>query len=98
MERTSESGLPIDPVYDESKLTDFRPDERLGRPGRYPFTRGVCPRTFLDRPPAMRQFAGERVTGDVLYQLRDALRADAAFGEVCDALRDVWGTGWPERI
>jgi hypothetical protein len=46
----------------------------------------------------MRQFAGERVTGDVLYQLRDALRADAAFGEVCDALRDVWGTGWPERI
>jgi hypothetical protein len=46
----------------------------------------------------MRQFAGEWVTGDVLYRLRDALRADAAFGEVCDALRDVWGTGWPERI
>ncbi len=98
MERTSEPGLPIDPVYDDSKLTDFRPDQRFGMPGRYPFTRGVCPRTFLDRPPAMRQFAGERVTGDVLYPLRDALRADAALGEVCDAQRDVWGTGWPERI
>jgi methylmalonyl-CoA mutase N-terminal domain/subunit len=98
MERTSESGLPIDPVYDDSKLTDFRPDERFGRPGRDLFTRGVCPRTFLDRPPVMRQFAGEWVTGDVLYPLRDALRADAALGEVCDALRDVWGAGRPERI
>ena len=72
MERTSESGLPVDPVYDESKLTDFRPDEKLGRPGEYPFTRGVHP--------------------------RDALRADSTLGEVCDALRDVWGTCRPERI
>ena len=28
---------------------------------------------------------------NVLYPLRDALRADATLGEVCDALRDVWG-------
>ena len=58
MERTSESGLPIDPVYDESKLTDFRPDEKLGRPGKYPFTRGVYPRMYVDRPWTMRQYAG----------------------------------------
>jgi methylmalonyl-CoA mutase N-terminal domain/subunit len=37
-------------------------------------------------------------TGNVLYPLRDALRADATLGEVCDALRDVWGTCRPERI
>ena len=30
-------------------------------------------------------------TENVLYPLRDALRADATLGEVCDALRDVWG-------
>src|SRR5580692_155917 len=30
MERTSESGLPIDPVYDDSQLADFRPEEKLG--------------------------------------------------------------------
>jgi methylmalonyl-CoA mutase, N-terminal domain len=98
MERTSESGLPIDPVYDESKLTDFRLDERLGRPGRYRFTRGVCPRMFLDRPTAMRQYAGDGVTGDVPYPLRDALRVGATLGEVCGALRDVWGAGRPEGI
>src|SRR5690349_9795006 len=58
MERTSESGLPGDPVYDASKLTDFRPEEKLGRPGEYPFTRGVYPRMYVDRPWTMRQYAG----------------------------------------
>jgi methylmalonyl-CoA mutase, N-terminal domain len=58
MERTSESGLPIDPVYDASKLTDFRPEEKLARPGEYPFTRGVYPRMYVDRPWTMRQYAG----------------------------------------
>ncbi|HTQ88593.1 MAG TPA: methylmalonyl-CoA mutase family protein, partial [Streptosporangiaceae bacterium] len=58
MERTSESGFPVDPVYDASKLTDFRPEEKLGRPGEYPFTRGVYPRMYVDRPWTMRQYAG----------------------------------------
>jgi methylmalonyl-CoA mutase, N-terminal domain len=58
MERTSESGLPIDAVYDDSQLTDFRPAEKLGKPGEYPFTRGVYPRMFVDRPWTMRQYAG----------------------------------------
>jgi len=58
MERTSESGFPIDPVYDDSQLTDFRPGEKLGRPGEYPFTRGVYPRMYVDRPWTMRQYAG----------------------------------------
>jgi methylmalonyl-CoA mutase N-terminal domain/subunit len=58
MERMSESGLPVDAVYDESKLTDFRPEEKLGSPGEYPFTRGVYPRMYVDRPWTMRQYAG----------------------------------------
>src|ERR1051326_7858274 len=58
MERTSESGLPVDPVYDASKLTDFRPEEKLAKPGEYPFTRGVYPRMYVDRPWTMRQYAG----------------------------------------
>jgi len=58
MERTSESGFPIDPVYDDRTLTDFRPEEKLGRPGEYPFTRGVYPRMYVDRPWTMRQYAG----------------------------------------
>jgi len=34
-------------------------------------------------------------TDNVLYPLADALRARATVGEVCDALREVWGTYRP---
>jgi methylmalonyl-CoA mutase N-terminal domain/subunit len=37
-------------------------------------------------------------TDNVLYPLRDALRADATLGEVCDALRDVWGEYQPGEL
>jgi len=37
-------------------------------------------------------------TDNVLYPLRDALRADATLGEVCDALRDVWGEYRPGEL
>jgi methylmalonyl-CoA mutase, N-terminal domain len=36
-----------------------------------------------------------RSTGNVLYPLKDALRLRATVGEVCDALRQVWGTYRP---
>jgi methylmalonyl-CoA mutase N-terminal domain/subunit len=37
-------------------------------------------------------------TENVLYPLRDALRADATLGEVCDALREVWGVYQPGEL
>ena len=58
MERMSESGLPIEPVYDERQLTNFLPGEKLGEPGAYPFTRGVYPTMYTERPWTMRQYAG----------------------------------------
>jgi len=55
MARESESGFPIEPLY-----TDAPPDlaERLGKPGEYPFTRGVYPSMYTGRPWTMRQYAG----------------------------------------
>ncbi|MFG2920722.1 methylmalonyl-CoA mutase family protein, partial [Streptomyces sp. NPDC048305] len=34
-------------------------------------------------------------TDNVLYPMKDALKARATVGEVCDALRDVWGAYVP---
>jgi methylmalonyl-CoA mutase N-terminal domain/subunit len=34
-------------------------------------------------------------SANVLYPLRSALQASATVGEVCDALREVWGTYQP---
>jgi methylmalonyl-CoA mutase N-terminal domain/subunit len=37
-------------------------------------------------------------TDNVLYPMRDALRARATLGEVCHALRDVWGVHTPVDV
>ncbi len=58
MGRHSESGLPIDAVYGPGALARWDPDERLGEPGRFPFTRGVYPTMYTGRPWTMRQYAG----------------------------------------
>jgi methylmalonyl-CoA mutase N-terminal domain/subunit len=57
MARSSESGFPIAPLY---RAGDVRPGlpERLGDPGEYPFTRGVYPTMYSQRPWTMRQYAG----------------------------------------
>ena len=54
----SESDLPIAQVYDESTLDGFDAAERLGSPGKFPFTRGVYPTMYTGRPWTMRQYAG----------------------------------------
>ncbi|MFI0961249.1 methylmalonyl-CoA mutase [Streptomyces sp. NPDC021080] len=54
----TESGLPVEPVYDAAALAGFDPAAKLGEPGRYPFTRGVYPSMYTGRPWTMRQYAG----------------------------------------
>ncbi|MGZ4615671.1 MAG: methylmalonyl-CoA mutase family protein, partial [Actinomycetes bacterium] len=56
--RKSESGLPIKPVYGAEDLAGFDPATALGEPGSYPFTRGVYPTMYTQRPWTMRQYAG----------------------------------------
>ena len=45
-----------------------------------------------DRRPQRAAAGSGSTTENLLYPLREALRARATVGEVCDALRDVWGT------
>ncbi len=56
--RRTESGIPIEPVYEPSDLEGWDPAVRLGSPGRPPFTRGIHPRMYRDRLWTMRQYAG----------------------------------------
>ena len=53
----TDSGIEIDPLYDESDVAPGLQD-RLGEPGEYPFTRGIHERMYRDRPWTMRQYAG----------------------------------------
>ena len=73
-----------------------------GRPGdrgssRPSGWRGCAPsatRAAVDAALAALREAAEG-TDNVLYPMREALRARATVGEVCDALREVWGTYVP---
>ncbi|KAK1181345.1 methylmalonyl-CoA mutase family protein [Streptomyces sp. NBS 14/10] len=58
MARDSESGFPIEPVYGPEALAGRDPEEALGEPGVYPYTRGVYPSMYTGRPWTMRQYAG----------------------------------------
>ncbi|MEA2242151.1 MAG: methylmalonyl-CoA mutase, N-terminal domain, partial [Solirubrobacteraceae bacterium] len=54
---TTLSGEPINPVYTARDLP-ADPDEAIGMPGEYPFTRGVYPSMYRGRLWTLRQFAG----------------------------------------
>jgi methylmalonyl-CoA mutase N-terminal domain/subunit len=53
----NDAGIPLQPSFDAS---DVRPGlaERLGAPGAFPFTRGLHPDGYRERPWTMRQYAG----------------------------------------
>ena len=49
----AESGFEIKPLYEPAEV----PSE-IGRPGEFPYTRGVYPTMYTKRPWTMRQYAG----------------------------------------
>ena len=54
----SASGLPVETVITPDDLPNWDPARDLGRPGEFPFTRGVYPTMYRGRLWTMRQYAG----------------------------------------
>src|ERR1700692_4332362 len=52
------SGLPLERLYTEENLAGWNPDEALGYPGEFPYTRGIYPTMYRGRFWTMRQYAG----------------------------------------
>src|SRR3989304_1291790 len=50
-----ESGIQVKPVYNPE---DVDPKKEIGQPGEFPFTRGIHPYMYRQRPFTMRQYAG----------------------------------------
>jgi len=55
---TSLSGLDIERVYGPDHLKGWNPEQDLGHPGAFPYTRGIHPTMYRSRLWTMRQFAG----------------------------------------
>lgn len=56
--RRTDSGIEIKPLYTADDLADWNPEEKLGRPGEPPYTRGVYPSMYRGRNWTMRQYSG----------------------------------------
>src|SRR3954465_2285067 len=56
--KRTDSGIEVKPLYGPADLADWNPEERLGRPGAPPYTRGVYPSMYRGRLWTMRQYAG----------------------------------------
>ena len=52
------SGIEIRDLYTPADTADLDEDRDLGRPGEFPFTRGVQPTMYRGRFWTMRQYAG----------------------------------------
>src|SRR6266851_1686937 len=55
---TTPSGLPLERVYTEESLRERDPEDVLGYPGEFPYTRGIYPSMYRGRLWTMRQYAG----------------------------------------
>ncbi len=55
---TLHAGIPVKPVYGPEDLAGRDAARDLGRPGEYPFTRGIHPHMYRDRLWTMRQYIG----------------------------------------
>ena len=71
-ERSSPSGIPVEPVYRPESL-DYSKD--LGDPGKFPYTRGVQPTMYRGRLWTMRQYAGFGTASETNERFRHLLAA-----------------------
>ncbi len=55
---TTLSGLALERLYTEESLAGWNPEDALGYPGEFPYTRGIYPSMYRGRLWTMRQYAG----------------------------------------
>jgi methylmalonyl-CoA mutase N-terminal domain/subunit len=65
------SGVPLDPVYGP----DDEPDDGIGWPGQFPYTRGPYASMYRSKLWTMRMFAGFGTAGDTNRRFLDLLAA-----------------------
>jgi methylmalonyl-CoA mutase N-terminal domain/subunit len=59
-----ESGVEVKPSYGPEDIEASGGSERIGKPGEYPFTRGIHPLMYRKRPWTMRQYSGFGTAAD----------------------------------
>ena len=76
-ERSTESGIPVERVYDASAVEGLDLAERLGEPGASPSPAASTPRCTASKPWTMRQYAGFATAEETNARFRYLLAAGA---------------------
>ncbi|MDO8683914.1 MAG: methylmalonyl-CoA mutase family protein, partial [Armatimonadota bacterium] len=66
----TDSGIPLRTVYTKNDIADLDPDTDLGLPGAAPYTRGVYPNMYRDRPWRIFQLSGTGTPEDEGARIR----------------------------
>jgi methylmalonyl-CoA mutase N-terminal domain/subunit len=69
----TESGTPFRAVYGPEDLAGFDLDQAVGEPGQYPYTRGIYPSMYTERPWTVRQYAGFGTATESNARYRDLI-------------------------
>ena len=73
--RKTDSGIEIDPLYGPEALDGFDASSELGRPGEFPYTRGVYDSMYRGKLWTMRQYAGFGTAAATNERFRSLLEA-----------------------
>ena len=85
------SGIPLEPVYGRAEMEAAGAADPEA-PGQPPFTRGITPRMYAERPWIMGQYAGFGSAEQTNARFKDLLRAgQTGFSVALDLPADVEG-------
>ena len=65
--------MPFRTVYGPEDLAGFDLDQAVGEPGQYPYTRGIYPSMYTERPWTVRQYAGFGTATESNARYRDLI-------------------------
>jgi methylmalonyl-CoA mutase, N-terminal domain len=69
----TESGTPFRAVYGPEDLAGLDLEQAVGEPGHYPYTRGIYPSMYTERPWTVRQYAGFGTANESNARYRDLI-------------------------
>jgi methylmalonyl-CoA mutase N-terminal domain/subunit len=85
------SGFVIDPVYGPENLLQFDPERDLGRPGKFPFTRGIHKTMYRGRLWTIRQLGSLGSSEEANIRIRNLLSMGATGVSICLDMPTIMG-------
>ena len=85
------SGFKIDPVYGSENVAQLDPERDLGRPGEFPFTRGIHRTMYRGRSWTIRQLGSLGSSEEANIRIRNLLDMGATGVSICLDMPTIMG-------